>query len=217
MACPEARLHACLDAAQVRLLVETPCRGQWFQLIVRHSTTAEEVGEVLAEHCGVPATTFHLRFRTRRALGAAPFADAVDDEVVRMVLRSPLPGGAPSKRGYLTKEPVHGHVFSRRRRRFFVLNGSVLMWFEDEVSAGAPRGRMVLTGAHVVRSGPQLVVSTADERLVLLGDALDEWETCIRAAALSTAEQAAPPAGACAMWLRALFPCGPPWRHGPRA
>ena len=90
------------------------------------------------------------------------------------------------KRGYLKKQPVQCHLFSSARRRFFVLDDSILSWYESEESmarSAPPKGRMQIVGAHVTRQGAKLVVSAGGEHLVLCGDDLDEWERCCRSAA----------------------------------
>ena len=60
-------------------------------------------------------------------------------------------------RGYLVKEPVHGHALSRSRRRLFVLRDRELVWSVDETSA--PKGTIRLDGARVEREGNALVVT----------------------------------------------------------
>ena len=98
------------------------------------------------------------------------------------------------KRGYLTKQPVHGHMFSNARLRFFVLDGSTLKWYESEAAAGAGpfKGHVQLAGARMARQGAQLVVQAGDDRLALRGDDLDAWEQCFRAVLSSASPETAP-------------------------
>ena len=90
--------------------------------------------------------------------------------------------------GYLTKDPHHGGktVFSRARRRFFLLRGDVLQWYSDEKSSsGVSKGSVTLTDARIERRGAELVVQLADaSQLVLRGDDLDRWEPVLRSAAI---------------------------------
>ena len=79
-----------------------------------------------------------------------------------------------TREGYLTKEPLHGHLLSSARRRFFVLTGSVLEWSEHR--GGALHGHMFLSDAELSRSGDALELSRKGERLVMRGESLQEWE-----------------------------------------
>ena len=99
-----------------------------------------------------------------------------------------------NKRGYLTKQPGNGHMFSSARRRFFVLDGSMLKWYESEVAAraGASKGHLQLAGARMVRQGAQLVVKAGEQRLAVRGDDLDAWEQCLRAVVSSASPETAP-------------------------
>ena len=102
--------------------------------------------------------------------------------------RSPLRGATltrtAGKSGYLVKEPIDGYFFSRPRRRFFCLSESKLDWFLDDKSV-AIRGTLQLAGARVelsseLRNNALVIISRAGERLVLRGEALDEWAAAIQ-------------------------------------
>ena len=78
------------------------------------------------------------------------------------------------KEGYLTKQPMHGHLLSRPRRRYFVASERWLEWFVDELSINQPKGRMRLDGSvRVDRDGNSLVLVSGTDRLVLSGDGVD--------------------------------------------
>ena len=90
--------------------------------------------------------------------------------------------GAVRKQGYLTKKPLHGHLLSNSRRRFFLLYDNALEWRASEHSP--PKGRLPLAGASIVRRDVELIITSADEQLVLHGDDLEDWEGRVRAAVL---------------------------------
>ena len=89
----------------------------------------------------------------------------------------------PLHSGYLTKEPMHGHLLSRAQRRFFVLTANKLEWFVDEASVNAPKGELLLVGSRYERRArKELMVSCGDDTLVLKDDdeaALDTWEAAL--------------------------------------
>ena len=93
---------------------------------------------------------------------------------------------APIRVGYLTKEPVHKKAFAitqSARRRFFVLRAESLEWHADETKAGGlPKGRVMLEGARIARLGPELILGSGDERLVVRGSDIDGWEATLKAA-----------------------------------
>jgi hypothetical protein len=175
--------NAELRTPSVQLLVSPLC-GPTFPLLVRRDAPAAELVEQLAKRCGLPATAFRLLFRGRYVVGELEGGQLQRDELVRMVLRAPLRGGMltrPAERsGYLVKEPINPHVFSRPRRRFFRLSERKLEWFADDKPTRQPKGSMQLAGARIERSADALVIVLAGERLVLRGDALDEWAAAIR-------------------------------------
>ena len=175
--------NAELRTPSVQLLVSPLC-GPMFPLLVRRDAPAAELVEQLAKRCGLPATAFRLLFRGRYVVGELEGGQLQRDELVRMVLRAPLRGGMltrPAERsGYLVKEPMNPHAFSRPRRRFFRLSVRKLEWFADDKPTRQPKGSMQLAGARIERSADALVIVLAGERLVLRGDALDEWAAAIR-------------------------------------
>jgi hypothetical protein len=145
---------------------------------VRHHISPAVLSQQLAERCNIPTSAFRLLFRGRYVIGAT-LGQLHRDETVRMVLRAPLRGGTVVMSGYLVKEPMHGHLFSSSRRRFFQLSESRLEWFADDESTGKPLGFVRLAGASIEMEQGALVVVAAGERLVLRGDALDEWAEAI--------------------------------------
>ena len=175
--------NAQLRTLSVQLLV-SPLRGPTFPLLVRRDAPAATLTAQLAERCGLPASAFRLLFRGRYVVGELEGGQLQRDELVRMVLRAPLRGGMltrPVERsGYLVKEPMNPHAFSRPRRRFFRLSERKLEWFADDKPTRQPKGSMQLAGARIERSADALVIVLAGERLVLRGDALDEWAAAIR-------------------------------------
>ena len=95
--------------------------------------------------------------------------------------------------GYLIKAPLHGHILSRPRKRYFVLSDDPhLEWFADE-QARVPKDRLKLRGARIERAGQRLTLHTThgDGRhasLTISGEvgrspSLDEWEAALREAA----------------------------------
>ena len=101
--------------------------------------------------------------------------------------------------GYLVKQPVHGHLLSHARKRFFVLSDDPhLEWFADEQASqtGAPKDRLKLMGARIERAGPRLTLHTTHDdgrhaSLTISGEvgrspSLDEWEVALRRAAETT-------------------------------
>ena len=166
------------EGGHTQLLV-TPLVGPTFPLIVRHNISSVVLSRLLAKRCGIPTSAFRLLFRGRYATNTT-LGQLQRDENVKMVLRAPLRGGTGVKSGYLVKDPVHGHLLSRPRRRFFILSESKLEWFADDETTNSPKGSMRLAGAQIEPAPDALVVVSAGERLVLRGDALDEWATAIR-------------------------------------
>ena len=167
-----------IEGVQGTQLLVTPLCGPAFPLVVRHHISPAVLSQQLAKRCNIPTSAFRLIFRGRYVIGAT-LGQLHRDETVRMVLRAPLRGGTVVKSGYLVKKPVHGHLFSSSRRRFFQLSESKLEWFADDESTGQPLGFVRLAGASIEMERDTLVVVAAGERLVLRGDALDEWATAI--------------------------------------
>ena len=102
--------------------------------------------------------------------------------------------------GYLIKQPLHGHMLSRPRKRYFVLSDDPhLEWFADE-QARVPKDRLKLRGARIERAGQRLTLHTThgDGRrasLTISGEvgrspSLDEWEAALREAAAVTSGSA---------------------------
>ena len=98
--------------------------------------------------------------------------------------------------GYLIKQPLHGHMLSRPRKRYFVLSDDPhLEWFADE-QARVPKDRLKLRGARIERAGQRLTVHTMHDdgrhvSLTICGEvgrspSLDEWEAALREAAAVT-------------------------------
>ena len=88
-----------------------------------------------------------------------------------------------AKVGYLTKRPVHGHLLSQPRRRYFVATERWLEWYVGDAVTDSRKGRMLLEGAQVSRDGKRgalVVTSLNSDRLILTGDDLDGWETALR-------------------------------------
>ena len=88
--------------------------------------------------------------------------------------------------GLLTKQPVHGHLLSRPRLRFFSMTDDAIEWFKDERAfrAGSDRlGHFPLTQARIEWKEDSLVlVAGTGDRLVLQGSKLSEWESSLQAA-----------------------------------
>jgi hypothetical protein len=92
-------------------------------------------------------------------------------------------------KGWLTKSPLHGHLLSRDRRRYFTLQGADLGWFADQ-KLGKQLGCVSVQGAQAVFLGcagrqkvDELLLKLAGgEKLLLRGDALDRWEAAFKAA-----------------------------------
>eukprot|EP00966_Prymnesium_polylepis_P076056 1763500-Prymnesium_polylepis.1 len=104
---------------------------------------------------------------------------------------SPLPGAPKAglnthphaaRQGFLIKEPRQGNAFSRSRRRFFVLSGSTLEWFEDDRAGSTSKGELSLQGAELALDKGSLTVLSGHERLELHGESIDEWEAALRQA-----------------------------------
>ena len=96
--------------------------------------------------------------------------------------------------GYLIKQPLHGHLLSRPRKRYFVLTDDHLEWFHDHESARVPKDRLNIKGARLERRGASLVVYTSHfdgsgrrAELTVTGEDLDEWETVLRSSAMRPA------------------------------
>ena len=49
-----------------------------------------------------------------------------------------------AKVGYLTKRPVHGHLLSQPRRRYFVATERWLEWYVGDAVTDSRKGRMLL-------------------------------------------------------------------------
>jgi hypothetical protein len=92
------------------------------------------------------------------------------------------PLGTIRKQGYLTKKPLHGHLLSNSRRRFFLLYDNALEWRASEHSPH--KGRLPLAGASILRRDAELIITSAGEQLVLHGDDLEDWEARVHAAVL---------------------------------
>mmetsp|Transcript_14338 Transcript_14338/g.37200 ORF Transcript_14338/g.37200 Transcript_14338/m.37200 type:complete len:591 (+) Transcript_14338:36-1808(+) len=174
-----AILRAWHQVSHVMLMVESLGSGA-FQLAVRRSASAAAVADVLARRCKLPMGAFRMQFRGKFVHGTAPFQGALRDEVMRMVVRSPLLGGVKVREGYLIKQPLHGGMLSSAKERFFVLTDDAIEWFEDERSLQAPKGRLPLHGAYIERRAAELCVVSGSERLVMRGDDLDRWEAALR-------------------------------------
>ena len=94
------------------------------------------------------------------------------------------------REGYLDKEPVQRGLFSRSRRRFFVLTSepSRIEWYKDERRRTEPKWLAVTQGASITRPEQGLIlVSSRNGRpvfLVLHGEQsdLDGWEQALRTA-----------------------------------
>jgi hypothetical protein len=88
-----------------------------------------------------------------------------------------------SMEGWLTKSPLHGHLFSRDRRRYFTLRGTDLGWFADQ-KLSKQLNCVSVQGAQAVRQKvDELLLRLAGgEKLLLRGDALDRWEAAFKAA-----------------------------------
>ncbi len=91
--------------------------------------------------------------------------------------------------GYLIKQPAHGHLLSRPRKRYFVLTDDHLEWFHDEHER-MPKDRLMIKGARLERRGSSLVMHSSHHdgsgrraELIVTGDNLDEWERVLRGAA----------------------------------
>ena len=114
----------------------------------------------------------------------------------------------PLRKGYLIKEPVHRKAFAitqNARRRWFVLRPDVLEWFADSSkTAGMPKGRMMLEGARLARLGDELILGSGDERLVVRGPNIDDWERTIKQAIGIDSDKAPEPRVSQAMPPRAL-------------
>ena len=82
------------------------------------------------------------------------------------------------KAGWLTKQPLKGHLLSRARRRYVVLTDDAIRWYEDERQLSL-KGPLPLVGVRVERDGTQLRVHAGGQWLVLSGDDLDAWEDII--------------------------------------
>lgn len=123
------------------------------------------------------------------------------------VLRSASETPVPTMQGHLVKEPRRGHLLSQRRRRFFVLRGHELIWYSSE-DRSYHKGTLQLEGAKVEHDGNFLTVASSNERVVLSGDALDEWERAIRAAITPPQPPPQPPSAP---------PLPPPLRNEPAA
>ena len=103
------------------------------------------------------------------------------------------------REGILTKEPVHGHLFSQARARHFVLTPTALEWY-SRADDTAARGELPLLGATCEMNGAgtklhvrsQARLSGDDLVLVLSGDDLVGWHRAIRnqVSALSTENEA---------------------------
>ena len=99
---------------------------------------------------------------------------------------------APFKcRGFLVKQPVHGHLLSSPRQRFFSMTDDAIEWFVDKRAfrtGGDCRGRLPLALARTEWEGDALVlVARTGERLVLRSSqltdvSLREWEASLQAA-----------------------------------
>jgi hypothetical protein len=95
------------------------------------------------------------------------------------------PPATSLREGYLTKAPVHGHLFSRPRRRWFVLTETHIEWFEDEQSATGgsnTKGRMYFHRDTKLDKGPNggtLTINSQGESLLVYGDELPLWEVAI--------------------------------------
>ena len=163
-----------IEGVQATQLFVTPLCGPAFPLVVRHHISPATLSQQLAERCDIPTSAFRLLFRGRYLTGAT-LGQLHRDETIRMVLRAPLRGGTVLKSGYLVKQPTRRHLFSRSMRCFFQLSDSKLEWFADDESTGQPLGFVRLAGASIEMEQGTLVVVAAGERLVLRGDALDEW------------------------------------------
>ena len=123
--------------------------------------------------------------------------------------------------GYLTKDPMHGHLFSSARRRFFVLTEMQLEWFPDESVTAESLGKICLVGATVERRnsaskqeavtprGNELVISSGNDQLVLRGEQLDAWEAAIKRQVTLANGHPSPPQRAPA-WSTASLLCQEP-------
>ena len=174
------------EGVQGTQLLVTPLCGPAFPLFVRHHISPAVLSQQLAKRCNIPTSAFRLLFRGRYVIGAT-LGQLHRDETVRMVLRAPLRGGTVLMSGYLVKQPTRRHLLKRSRRRFFQLSDNRLEWFADNESTGKPRGFVRLAGASIEMDQGTLVVVAAGERLVLRGDALDDWEAAIRLQLQNTA------------------------------
>ena len=101
-----------------------------------------------------------------RARGGGPVATVTPPHRVR-------------KAGWLTKQPLKGHLLSRARQRYVVLTDGAIHWYEDERQLTL-KGSLPLAGARVERDGSQLRVHAGGQCLVLSGDDLDAWEAIVR-------------------------------------
>ena len=54
------------------------------------------------------------------------------------------------KSGFLVKRPVHGHLFSKPRRRYFILTERKLEWFLDDQSTNQPKLRKAASRSTVL-------------------------------------------------------------------
>ena len=181
---------------QVRLLVK-PVTGSPFQLVVGYGDTAEKVATRLSAQCGLPAGTFRLQFRGKYVHGHnTPFHSAAPGEMLRMLVKAPLCGGARLKQGFLKKKPRSGHMFSSNSDHFFVLLSDVLQWYRDEALGSGIHGEIPISHVtHVKRTGEELLIQTGQEKLVLLSkseDELKEWEEALKQQVKALQPQALP-------------------------
>jgi len=87
--------------------------------------------------------------------------------------------------GMLVKQPRHGHLLSRSRLRFFKLTENAIEWYETPEPSCPLKGRLLVSGASIERTGDDELCFTASdgEQLVLRGDNLERWEERLRTAA----------------------------------
>ena len=62
--------------------------------------------------------------------------------------------------GYLIKQPLHGRLLSRPRKRYFTLTDDHLEWFQDE-HARVPKDRLKVKGARLERRGNTLILHSS--------------------------------------------------------
>lgn len=86
--------------------------------------------------------------------------------------------------GWLYKEKVQGkYMFGKTRKRYFVLNDFEIQWYKHVHDLDAnrkPAGVVQLKHAHLSwEDGRLVLVSAVNERLVMSGENIEDWERAI--------------------------------------